>query len=612
MRHLTIKEAANQSGLTTRRIQQMCKSGEIPNAVKENGRWIIPVTFLQNARNPEGETRNLPIGISDYKLAVTDYYYVDKTEFIADFLQKRTQVSLFTRPRRFGKTLNMNMLRVFFEKTDEDTSIYFTDKKIWSKSNRETVLKHQGKYPVIYLTFKDVKFDSWEKAYNNIAYLISVEYDRHNKLLDSPAVSEADKKYFKSIVNREVDESLLAESLKSLSRMLAQAEATPVVIMIDEYDTPIQAGYANGYYNNIIEFIRNLFSGAMKDNLNLAFGFMTGILRVAKESIFSGLNNLKVYSVLDEQYQKYFGFTEDEVKEMLYYYGYPEKFNELKEWYDGYRFGSSDIYNPWSVINYIHNNCQPATYWVSTGDSPVISSLAESADNEIHDNLITLMQGGTVSTYIDTNIIYPDIQKSPYYILSFLLMSGYLKAENMSLLNDGNYMCDVSIPNKEISLIYQKEIIDHNAIGLNPSTALEIQNAISKKDIPSLQKHLENFLAKTISYFDTEQESFYHGLMLGICAVMNNTYLLTSNRESGLGRFDIQLEPINHSLPGFIFELKSAGKTDKSLKALSKEALKQIHTKNYEEQMHTRGINEIICVGVAFSGKSVEFTADNK
>lgn len=498
--------------------------------------------------------RCLLIGISDFKNIVTNHYYVDKTLLIKDFLDRKVQVSLFTRPRRFGKTLNMDMLRVFFEISEKDTGQYFRDKAIWSCG--QAYIKYQGQYPVIYLSFKDVKYSAWENALANIAGLISMEYDRHNYLLESRLCSDTQKRYFQKILNKEASEVELADALKMLSKMLAIHHGTPVIIMIDEYDTPIQEGYLAGYYDRIIEFIRNLFSGGFKDNQDLVFGFLTGILRVAKESVFSGINNLKVYGITDHLYSQYFGFTDNEVTEILSYYSAQDKFDEVSQWYDGYLFGDQKIFNPWSVVNYIDQDCIAKPFWSSTGNNDIIGQVLANASLEIEDNLIKLMKGESITTFIDAAVIYPDIRKKPSSVYSFLLAVGYLKISSIYPQIDTDMMCEVSIPNREISRVYASEIIERFPIRGIESAASGIQQAIYKKDFNAFQNLLEKYVVETVSSFDPTNEGFYQGFMLGICAIFNNRYYVRSNRESGYGRFDIQLEPINKDLPGFIFELK--------------------------------------------------------
>ncbi|MBQ2876502.1 MAG: AAA family ATPase [Clostridia bacterium] len=608
---MTVKEAAKLWDISERRVMILCKEGKIDGATKKGRSWVIPA----NAQKPadarykksqpvKASTRlPLPIGISDYRLAVTEYYYIDKTMLIKDFIDERPMVSLFTRPRRFGKTLNMDMLRTFFEKTDEDTSVYFKDKKIWACGKKYQ--EYQGKYPVIYLGFKDVKKESWEETYDAIAKIIRLEYKRHSKLADSERIS--DKTFYEKIVGFNANRNDYETSLFMLSQMLHEHYGKAPVIIIDEYDTPIQQGHVKGYYDEVIGFMRNLFSGGLKDNKHLSFGFMTGILRVAKESIFSGLNNLTINSILDNKYSEYFGFTQDEVKMMAEYYGAPEKYDEILAWYDGYKFGDTEIFNPWSVINYFRNECQARAYWQSTGSNDIIGEILGEATEDIYKRLNALLQGESFLTYIDTGVIYPQIKNNPSSVYSFLLVAGYLKVVRSDSAFGGDFMCEVALPNKEITFVYNKEILSKLNNIIPQATAIAIQEAIYSRDGESLQEQLGKLLIQSASCYDTAGENFYHGLVLGLCAMLDNRYIITSNRESGEGRYDISLCPKDSKMPGIIIELKAEKDADeKELKELAKAALKQIIDKKYDTEMQTKGIKNVVKYGVAFSGKHVE------
>ena len=382
MEYISCVNAANLLGVSVRRIQQMCKAQEIPGAKKEGQTWLIPVDAITEKKKP------LPVGVSDFKNATSNYYYIDKTLLIRDFLDARPMVTLFTRPRRFGKTLNMDMLRVFFEKAEEDTSSYFKDKEIWKCGEYYT--KYQGKFPVIFLTFKDVKCSNWNETYQKMNKLISMEFIRHNELENSDILNDYEKEQYRKMADGNVSEIDYEMSLQILSLLLHKHYGQPCIIIIDEYDTPIQQGHHYDFYSQIVHFMRNFFSGGLKDNSHLAFGFLTGILRVAKESIFSGMNNLKICSILDEDYSEYFGFTENEVHKMLSYYDCNDKFREVCEWYDGYKFGNTEIFNPWSVINYISDHCLPKAFWQSTGSNEIIGEIISSATPEIQENLYQL------------------------------------------------------------------------------------------------------------------------------------------------------------------------------------------------------------------------------
>lgn len=399
MEYMDVREASEKWAVTGRRISMLCRENKIPGAIKEKGEWRIPLTAKKPA---DGRRRNvisgnrtklpLPIGVSDFRELVRNYYYVDKTLLIRDFLDTIPKVSLFTRPRRFGKTLNMDMLRVFFEKTEEDTSIYFQDKKIWECGTKYT--RHQGKYTVIFLTFKDVKFDSWEDTWKKMRTLLQMEFSRHGELETSERCSRFERDYYQKVVNGQAEVVELTQALSALSSMLHAHYGEAPILIIDEYVTPIQQGYMRDYYDSVILFMRNLFSGGLKDNPHLAYGFLTGILRVAKESIFSGMNNLKENSILEERYSRYFGFTKEEIHAMLAYYEQTGQYEEICAWYDGYVFGTTEIFNPWSVINYMDEGCYPRAFWQSTGSNDIIRDIVSQATPEIRENLFLPLTNG--------------------------------------------------------------------------------------------------------------------------------------------------------------------------------------------------------------------------
>lgn len=611
---MSTKEAAALWGISDRQVSKLCGEGKISGAVKNGRNWAIPMDAAKPADGrikPVSNIRQpnlpLPIGISDYRLASTEYYYIDKTMMIKDFLDERPMVSLFTRPRRFGKTLNMDMLRTFFEKTDKDTSIYFKDKKIWAygKKYRE----YQGKYPVIFLSFKDVKFNTWEETFDAIKDLFSKETSRHPELINNDKLSLTDKKRIDTLVAGESSVVELSSALATLSLVLHEYHGTAPFIIIDEYDTPIQQGYVKGFYDDVVGFMRNLFSGGLKDNQHLSYGFLTGILRVAKESIFSGLNNLKINSILDKKYSAYFGLTADEVKEMAAYYGVPEKYDEICTWYDGYRFGETEIFNPWSVINYFGNDNQARAYWQSTGNNDIIGEILGEADETIYEKLNALMQGESFLTYIDTGVIYPQVKSNPSSVYSFLLVAGYLKVMKSDLAFSGDFMCEVALPNKEIAFVYNKEILQKLHKIVPQATAISIQEAIYSNNAAALQKHIGTLLMQSASSYDTVGENFYHGLVLGLCATLDNRYYVTSNRESGEGRYDICLCPKDTKMPGILIELKAAKDcSDDELKMLSETALKQIDDRKYDTELTAKGVKNVFRYGVAFSGKRVRIS----
>lgn len=614
----TCKEKAIEWNISTRAVNVMCQSGKIEGVKKEKGVWMIP----NNAEKPiDGRTVNgkqnitklkpLPIGISDYIRAQEEYYYVDKTLLIKDFLDKKPLVSLFTRPRRFGKTLNMDMLKVFFEISNEDTSKYFINKQIW-KCGKE-YQAHQGKYPVIFLTFKDVKFDSWTATLDKIKGLLQEEYARHIEVLDSNKISQYEKDYFLKILNGNANEVDISSALERLSKILAIHYKKNPIIIIDEYDTPIQEGYIKEFYDEIISFMRNFFSGAFKDNKYLSYGFLTGILRISQESIFSGMNNISVHSLFDEEYESYFGFTEDEVKNMLSYYGKLDKETELKNWYDGYLFGKKEIYNPWSVINYISRDCIPQAYWANSGSNEILHEVMQTLNDDSVQRLNALLQGEKVVARIDQNVIYRSIKENSQYIYSLLIVAGYLKPVTKYIQEDGNYLCEVKIPNKEIEAVYRSEVLSSLVTsGVIKRTTMDtIVESLFSNSYERLQIALSEYLNNSISFFDKSSESFYHGLMLGLLALMDNQYIIKSNREAGDGRYDISLLPRQNKYPAIIIELKyQKNITDDKLNALAHQALSQINLLRYDSELKQYGFEKVLKYAIAFSGKKVNVVSE--
>lgn len=506
--------------------------------------------------------------------------------------------------------MNMDMLRVFFERTNEDTSVYFRDKIIWKCGQEYT--EQQGQYPVIFLSFKDVKFETWAATLEKLGGLLQAEFGRHKELLKSDRIADYEKDYFTKILYGKANEVELSAALENLSRMLdAHYDKAPVII-IDEYDTPIQEGYSKDFYDEIIGFMRLFFSGAFKDNKHLSYGFLTGILRIAQESIFSGLNNLSVNSIMDEEYSDCFGFTEPEVQEMMRYYGGALEDTKLKEWYNGYLFGDTEIYNPWSVINYISKGCVPQAYWVNTGKNEVLEEILRTATDDITEKLNVLMQGESVIVRIDQNVVYSSLAEEPANVYSLLLVAGYLKVRNRELLGDGTYICEVSIPNREIAAVYKSEILSHlfHIGAITRTTANKIAESLYACDLKKLQRALAEYMDKSISFYDAGAEGFYHGLVLGLSALMDYHYKIKSNRESGDGRYDIALIPREGIYPGIIMELKwKSGLDEQALESLSDEALRQINDKRYDSEMSSESVKKILKLGIAFSGKKVRIKA---
>lgn len=549
-------------------------------------------------------TERKPIGLGEisYKDISTKSYYVDKTLMIKDIIDSNVKVSLFTRPRRFGKTINMSMLRVFFEKNEsEDTSIYFKDKKIWDAG--EKYQTHQGKYPVIYLSFVGIEAPTFEEIKNDISGLIENEFTRHQDILDSPVLTDIEKKKYNGFIKGEEDESSLKKSIVFLSYILKKVYQMPVIIIIDEYDTPIHSGFYNGYYEDIIKFMRPFLSSTLKFNEDFIYGFLTGILRISKESIFSGLNNVVVYDVLNNYFSSYFGFTEEEVESMCKYYGFEDKIKEVNEWFDGYTFGQTKMYNPWSVSYYVYDCLggmfTPKPYWADTSSNEIIGKLLFSNNDKRISDLNDLISGQSVESTINKDITFNNIDEKVDNLYSFLLMTGYLTAEKEV---DGHLFYKLRIPNKEIKSVFGSQILSrvlHLGNGFNTSLGL----AFERGDIDKIRKIIGDILKDSASYFDFTREESYQTFLLGLLALCNPKYNLRSNRESGFGRYDLVLKPKSKKVPLIIIEIKATKDDKKNLDALSKDALKQINKKKYgSEYPSSKGI---IKYGVAFRGKDV-------
>ena len=565
----------------------------------------------QNFKDKKIE-RPLAIG-TDIFTDMPGSYYVDKTLLAKDIIDSTTKVILFTRPRRFGKTLNMTMLQTFFEKTldGKDTSHYFTNLQIWQKG--EKYRAEQGKRPVIFITFKDTKCSAYQDTITEIKKKIANEFGRHSELAKSEKLDDSEKQLFSAIKERKAPDSEYSNAFETLSRMLCRHYGEQTLVLIDEYDAPIQAAYDYGFYDKMVVFMRNFLSSVFKTNPSLYRGILTGITRVSKESIFSGLNNLRVNTIFDKPFSQYFGITSDELKEMLDFYGIPEKYAEMKEWYDGYDFGGLEIYNPWSVINYIESDCQADAYWVNTSGNSLIGEALHSLDEKDRESLPSLLTGGEVEKQIDTNMIYSEIYSDEGAAFSLLAQSGYLKSTRTELI-DGIRFCTLTIPNKEVRTIYPKEIINRFAKDNDALTRMRQLNiAIIRGRANDIQKAMQAYLMQICSSFDLTEEKDYHNFFVGLLAAAVSGYEVKSNRESGEGRYDIMLFPKKPTLPGIIFELKHCKATkamqknkDKMqalLKAAAIEALKQIDIKNYAAELTEKGAKQIIKYGAAFSGK---------
>ena len=541
--------------------------------------------------------KSLPIGITNFQeLIQGNYYFIDKTKLIEDILQDGSKVTLFTRPRRFGKTLNMSMLQYFWDiRNAEENRKLFQGLHIESSP----YFTEQGKYPVIFLSLKDIKERTWEECKKEIKKWLSDLYDKYHFLRDS--FNQRDLKYFEDIwLGKE--EGSYSNALKDLSKYLCRYYQKKVVILIDEYDTPIVSAYENGYYEEAISFFRNLYSAALKDNEYLQVGVMTGILRVAKEGIFSGLNNLAVYGILDEKYSSSFGLTEEEVEKALHYYEMEYNLPEVKEWYDGYRFGKTEIYNPWSIISYIMNK-KIEPYWIGTSSNALINQMLEKArkeESDIFQKLERLFQGNPILQKIQKGSDFHDLIHVEE-VWQLFLYSGYLTVAREE--EQGFYQ--LKIPNKEVYSFFQESFIQKFLGNVTNFSALVV--ALTEKNWDNFEELLQTVLLNSLSYFDMsmEEEKIYHVFMIGLLSVLQEHYYIHSNRESGYGRYDISIEPKEKNKAGFLLEFKIA-KSEEELEKKAKEALLQIQEKRYDSEMQERGIQEIVKLGIAFYGKKVK------
>ncbi|CAL7869002.1 9-O-acetyl-N-acetylneuraminate esterase [Fusobacterium necrophorum subsp. funduliforme] len=537
--------------------------------------------------------KQLPIGVSDFKeLIEGNYYFIDKTNLLKEIVQDGAKVKLFTRPRRFGKTLNMSMLRYFFDiKNAENHRKLFTGLDIRESSYFEK----QGKYPVIYLSLKDIKEVSWQDCSRRIRKVLSDLFAEYKYLRDD--LDQRDLKNFDGIWLEEADGNYF-DALKDLSKYLLRYHEKKVVILLDEYDTPMVSAYENGYYEEAMTFFRNFYSAALKDNVCLELGVMTGILRVAKEGIFSGLNNLAVYSILDERYSSYFGLTEMEVKEALNYYELKSNLQEVKEWYDGYCFGKIEIYNPWSIINYISNR-KVGAYWVGTSNNFLVYDLLEKSGRDIFEDLRKIFQGSSLPKTLDYSFSFQDMQ-NPNEVWQLLTHSGYLKAEELG--EKERYA--LSIPNREIYSFFEKSFLNRFLGGVD--LFQEMIKELKKENLLGFERRLQSILSHSMSYYDgSMQEKYYHNLVLGMLLSLTKEYHVRSNQESGYGRYDLLLEPKRKEDTAYLFEFKVA-KREEDLEKKAEEAIAQMEENHYDVELRERGIAKLLLLGIAFCGKKVK------
>ena len=548
----------------------------------------------------------MPVGVDNFREMVSrDYYFVDKTNFIKELLDNKNKVTLITRPRRFGKTLAMRMLQEFF---DINAAGRDTFKGLNISRAGEKYMQHRGKYPVIFFSLKDIATGNYQDALRDLCGKISDLYAEYGFLAESPALNEREKEYFLSVYNiadhEQYGRDKWGKSLRMLTVYLWKHYGVKTILLLDEYDAPIQHAWEDGYYEDMIRFMRQFYSEVLKGNDALEFAVLTGVLRVAKESIFSGLNNLKVCSVLSEDYSDIFGFTGEEVARMAADLQREDKLPEIRAWYDGYSFGGSEIYNPWSVIMYFDAKCKPAPYWVNTSGNGIIKYMLDRLDGRGREDLQSLMDGNTISKQVQEGIIYEEIGSNADDLYTMLLTTGYLKCTSSQDSLLGTYM-DLQIPNLEILRLFTREIAQNFTGYRGVSDITNMMDEMLKGNAVLFEEDLNRILRNSVSYHDAANgESFYHGMMLGFCVLLKDTHIVQSNRESGYGRFDLALIPTDRRYYGVIMEFKRAA-DEGQLEEKALEALAQIEELSYIAEFQQRQIEKVWKYGIAFCGKKV-------
>src|SRR6056297_3359200 len=545
--------------------------------------------------------KRLPIGISDFEeLVKNNYYFVDTTRMIGDIYRDGAKIVLLTRPRRFGKTLNMSMLSYFFDNRKKSSEL-FSDLAV---SDDSEVMGALNAYPTIFISFKDIKDRYWESAYSQLMSLLSKLYSHFEKEVQSVFLNDMERQTYQGIIYKTGDLADYKNSLLNLTEYLYRAYQKPVMLIIDEYDVPIQSGWSYGYYDEVIDFMRGLLSGALKDNSFLFKGVLTGIYRVAKESIFSGLNNLKVYTVLKKRYSQYFGFTQEEIDSLLdsLHFEEPDKLKEgLKSWYNGYNFGGRTVYNPWSVVNYLFDQeLQP--YWINTSSNELIQETIElnmKKRRKFRGEIQSLIAGDSITSTIDDSSALRELRTKPNTIWALFLFSGYLKAETMTL-KAGKYDCELKIPNEEV-LIFFKDTVMEWLSANDPDILYDMSESLRKGEGERFCEELKKFVLDTLSYYDIngEPENTYHMILLGMFAHLSGGYWIKSNRESGEGRYDILLKAKDRENYSAVIEIKaSADKT--------REGMDQIVEKKYLSELESEGYEKILKLSLGVDRKRVE------
>ena len=549
--------------------------------------------------------RPLPIGYEDFKeLIDKGCYYVDKTLIIKDIIDKRSKVNLFTRPRRFGKTLNMSMIQRYFEKSDEDCSYLFDGLKISQAG--EKYQEYQGQYPVISLSFKSMKQGTYENAFWFFKEILSKEFKRHNRVLDSDMLDISEKERFQAICNEKAEDTIYLGAIQFLSECLKKFYHKNVIILIDEYDVPLESAYFHGFYDEMINLIRSAFESALKTNSSLEFGILTGCLRVSRESVFTGLNNLKVNSIMSSEYSEYFGFTESEIRQITENYELSERLDELKAWYDGYLFGGTEVYNPWSILNFVSeassdHNILIKSYWSNTSSNDIIKELITQGSKEVHNSIERMINGCTITAPVYEDITYRNMDVNSDYIWSFLLFTGYLKPIRVYKGEDSLTYFEGIIPNAEVGTIYRTTIRQWFNDKVKKDGTESLLNAVVAGDASVFEEEVNKWLRKCISYYDSK-ESYYHGFLAGLL-VGSEEFEVKSNRENGEGRTDIVVLGYQTRNLAVIIEVKIADDFGQLGKRCD-DALQQIEDRQYEQELKEDYYQNILKYGIAFYGKT--------
>ena len=547
------------------------------------------------------KNKRMPVGVDDFRELRKGYYFVDKTNFIRDIIENRGKVTLITRPRRFGKTLTMSMLYYFFanENAEENRALF---EGCAIAEAGEEYMAEQGTRPVVFFSLKDAKTDTYESLMALMKALLQRLYLNFRHILEGPALDESEKALFRSVKDMTADRDYMQTAVQNLTMYLSKYYRRPAILLIDEYDAPIQSAWEHGYYDKAIVFFRNFLGSALKSNPALDFAVLTGVTRISKESIFSALNNLKVSSVIQGVYSDVFGFTPGEVKQMAEDLGYGDKLGEIREWYDGYNFSGYEIYNPWSVVRYFDEGCRPSAYWVNTSGNGILTEMLECADARQAEELSALLHMDTLDTPVWDAVVYDDIRTNRAALYTMLLTAGYLK-KVPGVLDQMEGYCTVAIPNQEIRTVYASEVLS-KLNRTNPLISAKILKSLLTGQGENFAKELSVFLENIASYYDTaNKESFYHGFMMGMLALLTpGRYAVKSNRESGYGRFDLAVFPKRSEDTGIILELKVSDK-ESDMENDAKAALGQIEKMDYGAEFREKGINTVWKYGVAFWGK---------